>query len=167
MQSKQPESGWGNSRSINLQLANEGLLLATPALRLLAVPLFAHCPQPLLNANSLPPTLGKVLLYQTTGWGDSMLFWEWGWKKPRLGIEERKAVLKRIERQSRDLRERQKIRRAVADRKRNIKPRGWKNGKERQMSRGEIPALYHSWELTNFQTVEKFFFFNKSSGRFV
>jgi len=36
---------------------------------LLAVLLFTHCPEPLLNANCLPPPLVKMLLYQTTGRG--------------------------------------------------------------------------------------------------
>ena len=38
--------------------------------------------------------------------------------------------MQETKRQSRDLRERQKIRKPVAVRKRNIKPIGWRNGKE-------------------------------------
>lgn len=54
------------------------------------------------------------------------------------------------------LKERQKIRRAVAGRKRAIKPRGWKNGMEEQMTEEEILDYVNLLEPTYFQTGERF-----------
>lgn len=120
--------------STNLCLSSEGLLLGNPAFWLLEVLPFTPCPSHCFRKIASFLSWESVPLSDYR-WGNSMLFCDWGWNNTKSKPEKGCSVGDIRSKWS--LTERQKNMRAVSDRKRSIKPRGWKNGMEGQKTEEE------------------------------